>query len=92
MKAMKGGEPPVDWAALAPHIEHPTRESIVEALHWIGPLSAPDLKGILDDPEFHLTSVAYHVRTLVREKAIIEIGERPAVTSVEKLYFLASPE
>lgn len=89
---MKGGGPPIDWAALAPHIEHPARESVVEALRWIGPLSAPDLKGILDDPEFHLTYIAYHVKTLVREEVLVEIGERPVGVSSEKLYFFALSE
>jgi hypothetical protein len=82
-----GGPPPIDWSALAPHIEHPTRESIVEALRWIGPLSAPELKDVLDDPEFHLAYVVYHVTTLVRDEVLIEIGQRPAGASIEKLYF-----
>ena len=86
---MKGGEPPVDWAALAPHIEHPTRESIVEALRWIGPLSAPDLTGVLDDAECHLAYLAYHVRTLVTEEVLAEIGQRPAGASIEPVYFFA---
>jgi hypothetical protein len=89
---MKGGGPPVDWAALAPQIEHPARESIVEALRWIGPLSAPDLKGILDGPEFHLAYVAYHLTALVSEEALVEIGQRPAGASIEKVYFFAPPE
>jgi hypothetical protein len=91
MKTMEGGGPPIDWAALAPHIEHPARESIVEALRWIGPLSASDLKGLLDNPKFHLAYVAYHVRTLIKEEILVEIGERPAGASIEKLYFFASP-
>ena len=46
---MMGGGPPINWAALAPLIKHETRESIVEALRWIGPLSPPDLKRVIDD-------------------------------------------
>jgi hypothetical protein len=88
---MEGGGLPIDWTALAPHIEHPTRESIVEALCWIGPLSAPDLKGVLDDPEFHLAYVSYHLAALVREEVLVEIGERVAGASIEKVYFLAPP-
>lgn len=87
---MKGGGPAIDWAALAPHIAHPARESIVEALRWIGPLSAPELKGVLDDPDSHLAYVAYHVTTLVREEVLTEIGRRPAGTSIEKVYSFAS--
>jgi hypothetical protein len=88
---MKGGGPPINWAALAPLIEHETRESIVEALRWIGPLSPPDLKRVIDDPEFQLAYIRYHVTTLVSEEALVEIGERPAGGSVEKVYFFAAP-
>jgi hypothetical protein len=91
MKTMKGGGPLINWAALAPFIEHETRESIVEALRWIGPLSAPDLKGVLDDPEFQLAYVAYHLSTLVGEEFLAEVGERPTGASIEKIYFFAVP-
>ncbi len=86
---MEGGEAPRDWAALAPHIEHPTRKSIVEALRWIGPLSAPELKRVLDDRHFHLAGIAYHLRTLVGEEVLVETGARAAGVSIEKVYFLA---
>jgi hypothetical protein len=86
-----GGEAPIDWDVLAPHIEHPARESILEALRWIGPLSSPDLKGVLNDPELHLAHVAYHLTVLAREEVVEEAERRPAGTSFEKLYLLASP-
>jgi hypothetical protein len=82
-----GGEPPIDWDVLAPHIQHPTREFVVEALHWIGPLSAPDLKGVLDNPEFHLSCIAYHLTALVGESVLAKVGTRPAGASRETLYF-----
>jgi len=83
---MKGGGSPIDRAALAPHIEHPTREFIVEALCWIGPLSVPDLKAVLEDPELNL---AYHVRAVAEEEVLTEIGHRPAGASLETLYCLS---
>lgn len=86
-----GGETPIDWAALAPHIEHETRESIVEALRWIGPLSATDLKRVIDDPDFQLAYVRYHVTALVSEEVLIELGERATRGSIEKVYFFAAP-
>jgi hypothetical protein len=88
---MKGGEPRINWAALAPLIEHKTRESIVEALRWIGPLSPPDLKHVIDDPEFQLAYIRYHVTTLVSGEVLAEIGERPSGGSLEKVYFFAVP-
>jgi hypothetical protein len=90
--AMTGGGSPIDWAALAPHIAHPTRESILEALRWIGPLSPLELRGVLDDPQSQLACVSYHVRTLVGEEVLAEIGQRPAGASIEKVYFIAVQE
>jgi hypothetical protein len=87
MSTTEGGEPSIDWAALAPHIDHPARESIVEAIRWIGPLSAPDLKAVLEQPEFHLSYVAYHLRALAREGVLSEVGGRPAGDSLETLYY-----
>jgi hypothetical protein len=87
---MKGGEPPLDWDALAPLIQHEAREAIVEALRWIGPLSPPELKRVIDDPEFQLAYIRYHLTTLVSEEALVEIGERPTGGSVEKIYFFAA--
>jgi hypothetical protein len=87
---MKGGGAPIDWIALAPHIAHPTRESIVEALRWIGPLSAPELQGVLGDPESQLAYISYHLTTLLMGEVLAEIGQRPAGASIEKVYFIAS--
>ena len=84
---MERGGPLIDWAALAPLIEHETRESIVEALRWIGPLSPPDLKRVINDPEFQLAYIRYHMTTLVRDEVLVEVGGRPAGASVETLYY-----
>jgi hypothetical protein len=84
---MEGGGLPIDWAGLAPHIEHPTRQSIVEAIHWVGPLSAVDLMGVLDGPGLHLAYVAYHVTALVEKEVLVEIGQRSTGASIEKLYY-----
>lgn len=90
---MEGGGPPIDWEDFAPHIAHPARESIVEAIRRIDePLSAPDLKGVIDDPEFHLARIAYHVTSLASVGMLVAFGERAAGASVERLYLLKWPE
>jgi hypothetical protein len=86
---MAGGESPIYRDRLAPHIEHPTRESIVEAMRWIGPLSVSDLMGVLDDSKCYLAHVAYHVTVLVREEVLAEVGRRANGASVETVYLLA---
>jgi hypothetical protein len=84
---MKGGETCLDWDALAPHIEHETRESIVEALRRLGPLSAPDLKHVIGDSALQLAYIRYHLMTLVGAEALVDVGGRHAGASVETLYY-----
>lgn len=94
MTAMEGGEPVIDWAALAPHIAHPTREGIVEAMRWIGdPLSKSELLPILrsDDPELSLSQVSYFVTTLVAAGVLAQASERVTAVSMEALYWFSSP-
>ncbi|HYJ21742.1 MAG TPA: hypothetical protein VEW07_06950 [Solirubrobacterales bacterium] len=84
---MAGGGPPGGRAAAAPHIEHPTRESIVEAVRRLGPLSAPDLKLVLDDPELRIAHLAYHLRAMAYRGVLAEVGGRRTGTSIEALYY-----
>jgi hypothetical protein len=87
---MAGSEPSLDWDGLAPQIEHPMRECIVEALRWIGPLSVPDLKGILGTSGCHLAHISYHLTVLLREEVLTEVDRRPAGAFHEKIYFFTS--
>jgi hypothetical protein len=86
---MEGGEPRIDRAALALLVGHETRRSIIDALRHKGPLSAPELKSALGDPDVRLGHVAYHLTVLVSEEVLAAVGERPAGASVEKVYFFA---
>jgi hypothetical protein len=87
---MAGSEPSIDRDVLAPHIEDPPRECIMEALRWIGPLSVPDLRGVLDTSGCHLAHVSYHVTVLLREEVLMEVDRRPAGAFHEKIYFFTS--
>lgn len=59
------------------------RESIVEALRCIGPLSPFDLKGVLDEPELPLACVAYHVTVLVRDEVVARCRKRAGIFQEE---------
>ncbi|MGB8362504.1 MAG: hypothetical protein WCE80_13995 [Acidimicrobiia bacterium] len=94
MTTVEGGEPVIDWAALAPHIAHPVREGIVEAVRRIGePLSKSDLLPILrsDDPELSLSQVSYFATTLVGTGVLVTVAERATAGSMETLYFFPGP-
>ena len=78
------------WDALFPHIVHPLKVAIVEAMRWVGePLSATDLTKLIDDPELSLSHVSYHVLKLAECGAFERVRQRQARGSIEKFYFFA---
>lgn len=86
---MEGGEP-FAWDLLVPHVVHPLKVAIVEAMHWVGrPLSASDLTKLIDDPEFGLSHVSYHLRKLADGKVIEKVHQRQLRGSIEKFYVVA---
>jgi len=84
---MKGDEA-FDWAALVPHIVHPLKVAIVEAMWWLGePLSASDLTKVIDDKKFGLSHLSYHMVSLADAGAIEVVKRRRVRGSIEKFYF-----
>lgn len=88
MSAVEGGGPPVDWDALAPHIDHPLRRLIVEEIEKAGePLSVRDLYARLGDSELSLSEVGYHANTLVTYEVLEEVAEQVTTAGVEPVYY-----
>jgi len=82
------GEERFAWDVLVPHIVHPLKVSIIEAMHWIDqPLSASDLTKVIDDEEYGLSHVSYHVVKLAKAGALEVVGQRYVRGSIEKFYF-----
>jgi hypothetical protein len=86
---VQGGETPAGRAALASCTGNETRGAIVRALRREGPLSAPELRSALGDPDLRLARVAYHLTVLVSEGVLAEAGRRHAGACAEKRYFFA---
>jgi hypothetical protein len=83
-----GGDERFDWDSLVPHIVHPLKVSIVEAIYWIGePLSASELTHVIGDDEFGLSHISYHMVTLAKAGALTVVRRRHVRGSVEKFYF-----
>jgi DNA-binding transcriptional ArsR family regulator len=79
-----------DWNALVPHIVHPLKVRIVEALWWVGqPLSASDLTKLIGDEKFGLSHVSYHVATLGEAGALEVVRKREVRGATEKFYFFS---
>lgn len=91
---MEGDEPSFDWAMLVPHIVHPLKVAIVEALLYMRqPLSPSEFAKLFAGSEEGYTSMAtYHARELARAGAIEVVGTRQVRGAVQKFYdFPGSP-
>lgn len=89
-----GESKPVDWSwdGLVPHLIHPTKVKVIEAMLWIGrPLSAADLEKVFDgDPG--LGVISYHLKRLARPGILELVGTRQVRGAVESFYWLAEAE
>lgn len=87
---MKEGEQ-FHWDALVPHVIHPVKVTIVEAMLWIDqPLSSTDLVKLMDDDEVYLSHVAYHVRKLAEAGALRPVRKRQVRGAIETFYFFVA--
>jgi predicted MarR family transcription regulator len=78
------------WEKLVPHIIHPLKVTILEAMLWIDqPLSSTDLVKVIDDEEFPLSNISYHVRKLLEAGAIKEVRNRQVRGATETFYFFS---
>ena len=83
-----GGELSLDWSVLVPHVLHPLKVEIIEAMCWIGrSLSANELTSVLGK-EKKLSQIAYHMNTL-KGLGVIEMTRwEPVRGTKENFYFL----
>lgn len=80
-----------DWSALA-RVIHPLKVAIIEALRWTGePLSSADLEKVFYC-QFHLSTIAYHVRDLAKTGVLEAVGSRPRRGATETFYFFAEEQ
>lgn len=81
-----------DWGALVPHVLHPLKVAIIEAMLWIElPLSAKELDRVFDEGA-GLSLISYHVRTLAKMDVIEIVEERPVRGALQRLYELKTEE
>jgi hypothetical protein len=79
-----------EWDTLVPHLVHPLKVAIIEAMSWIDePLSPRDLDLVLDD-EFGVSLVAYHVGVLADHGALEAVGQEQVRGAVKTFYVLVA--
>lgn len=83
-----GGELRLNWDVLVPHVLHPLKVEIIEAMCWIGrSLSATELTSVLDKPN-KISQLSYHLKALARLGVIEMTGWEPVRGTKENFYFL----
>lgn len=76
----------MDWDALVARFIHPTKLWIIEAMLWIDePLSASELEQVFAG-EAGYPALSYHLRALVAQDVIEEVGARPVRGAVERFF------
>jgi hypothetical protein len=68
----KAAEPEFDWCAFVPHVIHPAKVAIIEAIQHVGqPLSAKDLEHLLGVPNWDVTRITHYVKGLAEMEALV---------------------
>lgn len=81
-----------EWDTLVPHLLHPLKVAIIEAMSWIGePLSPRDLDLLFDD-EYGVSLVSYHVRVLADYGAVEKVRQRAVRGALQSFYVLTAKE
>jgi hypothetical protein len=84
--------PNFNWDSLVPHLVHPVKVAIIEAMEWVDvPLSPRELDRIFDE-QFGLSLVAYHVRTLAEVGVVEKVGQQPVRGALQTFYALSAKE
>jgi hypothetical protein len=87
---MKGHEH-FDWNALVPHVIHPLKVAVIEALLWIEqPLSAPDFRKLFNERSTS-ACISYHLAKLAT-CGVLEMttSQQRGRGLPEKFYFFSS--
>jgi hypothetical protein len=78
-----------NWGALVPHLIHPAKVLIIEAMEWVAmPLSPRDLDRIFDE-QLGVSLISYHMKTLADVGAVEKIRQRPVRGALETFYALS---
>lgn len=85
-------EPSHVWECLVPHLVHPVKLAIIEALLAVGePLSPQEITAMLQDAGLYLSMIWYHLRRL-EEAGIVEAVNDRGTGRSEQFFFFPLPD
>lgn len=80
-----------DWEALVPHVIHPLKVAIIEALSWIDqPLSPTQMVGLFEGSGYYLSLISFHARGLEDWGALEVAITRPVRGATEISFFFST--
>jgi len=87
-----GGQCPFSWDTLVPHVVHPVKVAIIEALRWIEvPLSPKELDRIFNE-DYGVSLVSYHMRTLMDVGVVERVRQEAVRGATQSFYTLVARE
>jgi hypothetical protein len=76
------------WTTLIPHVVHPAKVAVIEALGWMEePVSSSEFVALFDSDEFYLSLVSYHIRQLVKFGVLRSVRSRQRRGAIETYYY-----
>jgi len=81
-----------NWESLVPHLIHPAKVAIIEAMKWIGvPVSPRELDRVFDE-QYGVSLVSYHMRTLLNVGVVEKDRQRPVRGALQTFYALSTKQ
>ena len=78
------------WETLIPHVVHPAKVAVIEALGWMQePVSSSEFVALFDCDEFYLSLLSYHIRQLVKFGVIRSVRSRQRRGAIETYYYFS---
>jgi len=78
-----------EWDMLVPHLLHPLKVAIVEAMSWIDDPVSPRELDLIFEEEFGVSLVSYHVRILADYGALERVRQQQVRGAMQTFYVLA---
>lgn len=84
--------PHFNWGFLVPHLIHPVKVAIIEAMEWVAvPVSPRELDRIFGE-EFGVSLVSYHMRTLANIGVVEKVRQQSVRGALQTFYSLSAKE
>jgi hypothetical protein len=77
---------------LVPHLVHPLKVAIIEAMGWIDEPVSPRELDLAFEEEFGVSLVSYHVRILADYGALEKVRQQAVRGALQTFYVLAAKE